>query len=93
MKGMGIKVHTLREMEMFREQHPELFDENGNVIQMTVKRELYNSDLTLSEKKAIRRYIESLPLNTDTSNGLYFIKDGYVYRFNTSLQQYKDNRR
>ena len=26
MKGMGIKVHTLREMEMFIERYPELFD-------------------------------------------------------------------
>jgi len=27
MKGMDIRVHTLREMEMFIEQHPELFDD------------------------------------------------------------------
>jgi hypothetical protein len=75
------------------EQHPELFDENGNVLQMAVRRELYNSDLTSSEKKAIRRYIESLPINTDTSKGLYIIRNGYVYKFNTSLYQYEDNRK
>lgn len=27
MKGMGIRVHTLREMEIFMQQHPELFDD------------------------------------------------------------------
>lgn len=75
------------------EQHPELFDENGNVLQMAVRRELYNSDLTSSEKKAIRRYIESLPINTDTSKGLYIIRNGFVYKFNTSLYQYEDNRK
>jgi hypothetical protein len=26
MKGMGIKVHTLREMEIFMRQHPDLFE-------------------------------------------------------------------
>lgn len=34
-----------------------------------------------------------LPINTDTSKGLYIIRDGYVYKFNTSLYQYDDNRR
>ncbi len=29
MQGMGIRVHTLREMEIFMEQHPELFNEDG----------------------------------------------------------------
>lgn len=75
------------------EQHPELFDDQGNILAMAIRRELYNSDLTTSEKKAIRRYIESLPINTDTSKGLYVIRNGYVYKFNTSLYQYKDNRR
>lgn len=45
------------------------------------------------EVKAIQRHIESLDENTDTSNGLYFKKGNYLYKFNTSLRQYADNRR
>ncbi|MCR4620084.1 MAG: hypothetical protein K5633_05275 [Paludibacteraceae bacterium] len=45
------------------------------------------------EVKAIQRHIETLHENTDTSNGLYFKKGNYLYKFNTSLRQYADNRR
>lgn len=45
------------------------------------------------EVKAIQRHIETLDENTDTSNGLYFKKGNYLYKFNTSLRQYADNRR
>lgn len=55
-------------------------------------RELYNSDLTTEEKRAIQKYIESLPEETNSNKPLFFIKNGYIYIFNTSRIQYEDNR-
>ena len=56
-------------------------------------RHIYNSDLKPSVKKSIQKYIESLPEDTDTSRGLYYRRGGYIYKFNTSLYQYYDNRK
>ena len=61
---------------------------------MGQKREIYNSELEKQEITAIQDYIETLPNDTDTSRGLYLYNEvtKRVYRFNTSLYQYKDNR-
>lgn len=86
--SMGINVHNREEMIQYLNEH------GYNSIQEAVKRTMYNFDLTLSEKNAIRKYIESLSKETDTSKGLYYVdkKKGFVYWFNTSLIQYNDNR-
>lgn len=55
-------------------------------------RELYNSDLTTEEKRAIQKYIESLPENYASEHPLAFENNGYIYIFNTSRLQYEDNR-
>ncbi len=65
------------------------------------KREIYNSELEKQEITAIQDYIETLPNDTDTSNGLWHIvlhTEGelkgkrFAYKFNTSFQQYEQNR-
>lgn len=89
-------MHNRAELIDYLHKHPSehlFFTENGG-IQMATKRIMYNSDLTSSEKKAIRRYIESLSKETDTSKGLYYTdkKKGFIYWFNTSFNQYNDNR-
>ncbi len=60
----------------------------------TPKGEIYNSELEKQEITAIQDHIETLPNDTDTSRGLYFYNKvtKHVYKFNTSLYQYKDNR-
>ena len=57
------------------------------------KRFFTNYDLSKGEKKAIQKYIESLPEDILTSNPLYFENNGYIYKFNTSIVQYEDNRK
>ena len=59
------------------------------------RRSVYNNELTDEEKKRIQEYIESLSEDTDISNGVYFLdkENGYIYKFNTSLSQYADNRK
>ncbi len=86
MKNLGFKVFGREAMEKFLKEH--------NLQDLQQARELYNSDLSPSEIEAIRDYIVTLPLDTDTSKGLYFYnKDTkQIYRFNTSLHQYRDNR-
>jgi hypothetical protein len=43
MQGMGIRVHTLREMEIFMEQHPELFGENDTLQQLVESYDVFNN--------------------------------------------------
>lgn len=57
------------------------------------KRSIFNANLSADEIEDIQRFIESLPLSTDNSHGLYFVNGDYIYHFNTSLRQYEDNRR
>ena len=58
------------------------------------KRTIFNKDLLPSEKNAIQHFIETLSSDTDTSRGLYFYNEDtkQVYKFDTSLNQYKENR-
>ena len=56
------------------------------------KRTIFNSDLSKDEIEAIQAHIETLDKDTDVSHGLYFEKDGFIYKFNTSLSQYANNR-
>ena len=65
------------------------------------RRTVFNSNLLPLEIKAIQDYIETLPNDTDTSNGFWHIvlhTEGklkgkrFAYRFNTSFQQYEQNR-
>lgn len=69
------------------------FSGESDDIRYRKVRKVFNSDLSRGEVRAIQKYIESLDENTDTSNGLYFKKGNYLYKFNTSLRQYADNRR
>ena len=56
-------------------------------------RELYNPDLTDEEKRAIQKYIESLPENYASEYPLTFENNGYIYIFNTAPKYYWENRR
>ena len=69
------------------------FSGESDDIRYRKVRKVFNSDLSRGEVRAIQKYIESLDENTDTSNGLYFKKGNYLYKFNTSLRQYADNRK
>ena len=55
-------------------------------------RELYNPNLTLEEKRAIQKYIESLPEETTSKKPLFFTNNNYIYMFNTLLSRYEENR-
>lgn len=79
-------IHFVVDMEDYLKQH-----NLDKVLQAIRKRRIFNSDLQKSEIKAIHDYIQSLPQDTDTSNGLHLIRNGYLYTFNTSLAQFSDN--
>ena len=86
LQGMGIKVYR---MDADAEEVP------SDVQKATKpKRKVTNKELNKSEKKAIQRYIETLPEDTDTANGLYYYdrETGTIYKFDTSITQYADNR-
>ena len=86
LQGMGIKVHR---MDADAEEVP------SDAQKATKpKRKVTNKELNKSEKKAIQRYIETLPEDTDTANGLYYYdrETGTIYKFDTSITQYADNR-
>ena len=55
------------------------------------RRRATNNDLSLQEKKAIQEHIKSLPKDTDTSNGLYYENNGYIYKFNASVTNFEEN--
>ena len=57
MKGMGMKVHTLREMEIFMQQHPELFDDAQMI---STGRNSINNSLSLQEKNNIRSLLRTI---------------------------------
>lgn len=57
------------------------------------KRYITNYDLSKDEIKAIQEYIESLPKDTEINGALYFENNGYIYKFDTSIAQYEDNRK
>ena len=57
MQGMGIRVHTLREMRIFMEQHPELFND---VQMMAAGRNSINNSLSLQEKDNIRSLLRTI---------------------------------
>lgn len=86
LKNLGFKVFGREAMEKFLKEH--------NLQNLQQARMLYNSDLLSSEIEAIQDYIVTLPLDTDTSKGLYFYNEDtkQIYKFNTSLHQYRDNR-
>lgn len=52
MKGMGIRVHTLREMEMLMEQHPELF--GGAQAMMKIPKPFSEEKPYYNKRKATR---------------------------------------
>ena len=86
LQGMGIKVHR---MDADAEEVP------SDAQKATKpKRKVTNKELDKSEKEAIQRYIETLSEDTDTTNGLYYYdrETAIVYKFNTSIKQYADNR-
>ena len=56
------------------------------------RRELLNTDLTEEEKTDIQKYIQSLSEEIDDSYPLLFIKNGYIYTFDTNLRFYDENR-
>lgn len=90
LKSQGANVLGREAMEEYLKTH------NLEGVQQAKekRRTIFNSDLEEVDIKAIQEYIESLPKDTDTSRGLYlYNKDTKrVYKFNTSLYQYKDNR-
>ncbi len=100
MKSLGIPVKNRADMGEFLKSH------NIGSLQQAVddiqaaygkrrkKRTIFNSDLKDVDIEAIQEYIESLPNNTDISKGLYLYNKytKRIYKFNTSLSQYKDNR-
>lgn len=86
---MGIKVHTRDELIDYLNKHG-----FTSVQEAIRRRKLYNSDLSSEEITKIQKFIESLSPKTDTSHGLYLLdrENKTIYKFNTSLRQYDENR-
>lgn len=71
MKGMGIRVHTLREMEIFMEQHPELFDD---VQAMWRNRQLFSTTI-----KEVLSDIPEIKID-DAEEYAIFLDDAYRHQ-------------
>ena len=98
LRAMGIEVITddeeaQRVLDKANEGGVRVREEDGNAKLQRERRTIFNSDLTAEEISSIQKHIESLDSNTDTSNGLYLQSGNFIYKFNTSLSQYADNRR
>ena len=66
--------------------------ESRTMFRKRPRRELINSNLTEEEKSDIQKFIQTFPEDIDDSHSLLFIKNGYIYTFNTNLKNYRGNR-
>lgn len=75
MKGMGIRVHTLGDMEIFMQQHPELFGENGTLQQLVENYDVFNN--VNSDKIEIEDTKEPQKYRRSQSNPVrkFYLKD------------------
>ena len=68
----------------------------GDILESKRRRDITNSDLLPTEVKAIQEYIESILKDKkikQPNKAFYLVSNGNLYKFNSSLKQYKANRK
>ena len=87
-----ITINMPNQIKSATENNGEYSNENNDIrFSKKPRRLLINEDLSIDEKIAIKKYIESLPENIDYSRPLSFLNNDYIYIFNPNLGLYEDN--